>query len=316
MQNLNIIFMGTPDFAVPTLELLAKNFNISLVVTTPDKQAGRGLKIQSSSVKTKALELNLPVAQPKSLKDPNFIEQIKQLNPDFIVVVAFRIVPNDIISIPKYGTINLHPSLLPKYRGPSPIQWAIINNEKITGVTTILLNEQIDGGPILLQNTEPIYDSDNFQSLHDRLKIKGAQLVVDSIIGLVDNTINPIPQEQIYEQEKCYAPKITKEISKLDLNKSCVYNWCVVRALYPKPAAFVYLINSQKNKFVLKIFDTDYKLTNSIAGQFIILDKNTFAIGCSDGILIPRTVALEGRKMMSNSDFLRGLQEKEKLFFQ
>ncbi|MGB4229483.1 MAG: hypothetical protein WBJ63_02825, partial [Bacteroidales bacterium] len=153
-------------------------------------------------------------------------------------------------------------------------------------------------------------------SLHDRLKIKGAQLVVDSIIGLVNNTINPTPQGQIYEQEKFYAPKITKEISKLDLYKSCKYNWRVVRALSPKPAAFVYLINSKKNKLVLKIFDADYKLCNSMPGQFIILDKNTFAIGCSDGILIPKTVALEGRKKMSKSEFLRGLQEKEKLFFQ
>jgi len=308
--------MGTPDFAVPTLELLAKNFNISLVVTTPDKQAGRGLKMQPSPVKFKASELHLPLAQPISLKDPSFVEQLKNFNPDFIVVVAFRIVPNEILSIPKYGTINLHPSLLPKYRGPSPMQWAIINGEESTGVTTILLNEQIDGGPILLQNTEPIHNTDNFQSLHDRLKIKGAQLVVDSIIGLVNNTINPIKQELIYEQEKFYAPKITKEICKLDLDKSCKYNWRVVRALSPKPAAFVYLINSKKNKLVLKIFDADYKLCNSMPGQFIILDKNTFAIGCSDGILIPKTVALEGRKKMSKSEFLRGLQEKEKLFFQ
>lgn len=308
--------MGTPDFAVPTLELLAKNFNISLVVTTPDKQAGRGLKLQPSPIKLKALELQLPIAQPISLKDPSFVEQLRDINPDFIVVVAFRIVPNEILSIPKYGTINLHPSLLPKYRGPSPIQWAIINDEKITGVTTILLNDQIDGGPILLQNTEPIYDTDNFESLHNRLKIKGAQLVIDSIIGLVENTINPKKQEQIYEQEKIYAPKITKEICKLDLNKSCKYNWRVVRALSPKPAAFVYLINSQKNNLVLKIFDAEYKITNSMPGQFIILDKNTFAIGCSDGILIPKTLALEGRKTMSNSDCLRGLQEKEKLFFQ
>ena len=308
--------MGTPDFAVPTLELLAKNFNISLVVTTPDKQAGRGLKLQPSPIKLKALELQLPLAQPISLKDPSFVEQLRDINPDFIVVVAFRIVPNEILSIPKYGTINLHPSLLPKYRGPSPIQWAIINDEKITGVTTILLNDQIDGGPILLQNTEPIYDTDNFESLHNRLKVKGAQLVIDSIIGLVENTINPKKQEQIYEQEKIYAPKITKEICKLDLNKYCKYNWRVVRALSPKPAAFVYLINSQKNNLVLKIFDAEYKITNSMPGQFIILDKNTFAIGCSDGILIPKTLALEGRKTMSNSDCLRGLQEKEKLFFQ
>jgi len=308
--------MGTPDFAVPTLELLAKNFNISLVVTTPDKQAGRGLKLQPSPIKLKALELQLPLAQPISLKDPSFVEQLRDINPDFIVVVAFRIVPNEILSIPKYGTINLHPSLLPKYRGPSPIQWAIINDEKITGVTTILLNDQIDGGPILLQNTEPIYDTDNFESLHNRLKVKGAQLVIDSIIGLVENTINPKKQEQIYEQEKIYAPKITKEICKLDLNKSCKYNWRVVQALSPKPAAFVYLINSQKNNLVLKIFDAEYKITNSMPGQFIILDKNTFAIGCSDGILIPKTLALEGRKTMSNSDCLRGLQEKEKLFFQ
>jgi len=194
--------MGTPDFAVPTLELLAKNFNISLVVTTPDKQAGRGLKLQPSPIKLKALELQLPIAQPISLKDPSFVEQLRDINPDFIVVVAFRIVPNEILSIPKYGTINLHPSLLPKYRGPSPIQWAIINDEKITGVTTILLNDQIDGGPILLQNTEPIYDTDNFESLHNRLKIKGAQLVIDSIIGLVENTINPKNKNKFMNKKK------------------------------------------------------------------------------------------------------------------
>jgi len=128
------------------------------------------LKLQPSPIKLKALELQLPIAQPISLKDPSFVEQLRDINPDFIVVVAFRIVPNEILSIPKYGTINLHPSLLPKYRGPSPIQWAIINDEKITGVTTILLNDQIDGGPILLQIHEPIYDTDNFESLHNRLK--------------------------------------------------------------------------------------------------------------------------------------------------
>ncbi len=316
MHNCNIIFMGTPDFAVPTLELLAQNFNISLVVTMPDKQAGRGLKIQSSPVKLKALELNLPLAQPLSLKDPVFIEQVKLLNPDFIVVVAFRIVPNVLLSIPKFGTINLHPSLLPKYRGPSPIQWAIINGEKITGVTTILLNEQIDGGPILLQTTEPIFDSDNFQSLHDRLKVKGAQLVVDSINGLVCHNITPQKQIPSHESENSYAPKITREHCKLDLYKSCNYNWRVVRALSPRPGAFLYLVNSQNNKSLLKIYDADYKFTNSKAGQFFLLDKNSFAIGCSDGILIPKTVALEGRKPMNSSDFLRGLQNKENLYFE
>lgn len=316
MHNCNIIFMGTPDFAVPTLELLAQNFNISLVVTMPDKQAGRGLKMQSSAVKTKALELNLPLAQPNSLKDNNFIEQVKQLNPDFIVVVAFRIVPDVLLSIPKYGTINLHPSLLPKYRGPSPIQWAIINGEKITGVTTILLNDQIDSGPILLQSTEPIYDTDNFQSLHDRLKVKGAQLVVDSINGLVNHTIKPQNQISSLESDNLYAPKITRELCKLDLAGSCVYNWRVVRALSPRPGAFVYLVNSQNHKSILKIYDADYKFTNSKAGQFSLLDKNTFAIGCSDGILIPKTLALEGRKPMNSSDFLRGLQNKENLLFE
>ncbi|HHW59856.1 MAG: methionyl-tRNA formyltransferase [Bacteroidales bacterium] len=315
MQKANIVFMGTPDFAVPSLELLATHHNILLVVTTPDKPAGRGLKIQYSPIKTKALELQLPVSQPVLLKDPDFINQIKNINPDFIIVVAFRIIPDEIFKIPKLGTINLHPSLLPKYRGPSPIQWAIINGENQTGVTTIFLNEKIDSGPILLQETEPIYDNDNFLTLHNRLKIKGAKLLLETINGVIDNTITPKMQDNLVKQNNLYAPKITKEMTKLDLSRSCVYNWRVIRALYPKPAAYIYLVDDNKKK-ILKILEADYDLRISNPGDFTLLDKHNFAIGCSDGILIPKTVALEGRKVMTSSEFLRGMHFSKIMHFE
>ena len=227
--------MGTPDFAVPTLELLAKNFNISLVVTTPDKQAGRGLKLQPSPIKLKALELQSPIAQPISLKDPSFLEQLKDINPDFIVVVAFRIVPNEILSIPKYGTINLHPSLLPKYRGAGILTAPIINGDRETGISLIQLTKKLDAGPVIARRVIPLSPTETNESLATKIANEAALMLPDTLYQYAQGLL--VPKEQD-DSQATYVGLVRPQDARIDWRKSAQEIERLIRAMQPKPGAW------------------------------------------------------------------------------
>ena len=304
---MNIIFMGTPEFAVPSLEiLLPTHHNISAAVTVPDKPQGRGLKISESAVKKFASNNNLKILQPVSLKEPEFIEKIKSLNPDLIVVVAFRILPKEVYTIPKFGSFNLHASLLPKYRGAAPINWAIINGDKKTGVTTFFLKDKVDTGNIIMQNKCEITAEVDAGSLHDKLSLLGANTVL-STVNLIEMTNGNVP---VYEQDNSTAsnaPKIFKDFCKIDFNNETekVYNF--IRGLSPHPASYTYRDGKQ-----IKIFKTRKFLksiiTNGapkIPGQVVIQEDRLF-ITCLDGYLEILELQLEGKKRMNAPEFLRG----------
>lgn len=304
---MNIIFMGTPQFAVPSLEiLLTTHHNIPAVVTIPDKPQGRGLKISESAVKKFAVQNKLRVLQPESLKDKGVEEEIKSLNPDLIIVVAFKILPKEIYTIPNFGAFNLHASLLPKFRGAAPVNWAIINGEKKTGVTTFFLMDKVDTGNIIMQNKCGITEDDDAGSLYDKLAQLGAKTVL-STVNLVEMTNGNVP---VYEQDNSAAsnaPKIFKEFCKIDFNNETerVYNF--IRGLSPYPAAYTFREGKQ-----IKIFKTLKFLksiitngTQKIPGQVIIQEERLF-ITCLDGYLEIAELQLEGKKRMTAAEFMRG----------
>jgi methionyl-tRNA formyltransferase len=304
---MNIIFMGTPDFAVPSLEiLLPTHHNISAVVTVPDKPQGRGLKISESAVKKFAVQNKIKILQPDILKEKGFIEGIKSLKPDLIIVVAFRILPKEVYTIPKYGSFNLHASLLPKYRGAAPINWALINGDKKTGVTTFFLKDKVDTGNIIMQTKCAITADDDAGSLHDKLSLLGAGTVL-STVNLIEMTNGNVP---VYEQDSTTAsnaPKIFKEFCKIDFNGDTDKIFNFVRGLSPHPASYTYRDGKQ-----IKIFKTRKFLksviTNGepkIPGQVIMQEERLF-ITCLDGYLEVLELQLEGKKRMSTSEFLRG----------
>ena len=219
-KDLRIVFMGTPEFAVPSLTALVENgYNVVAVVTTPDKPAGRGLKTHESDVKKAAMKMGLPILQPEKLKDPDFVETMKALRPDLGIVIAFRMLPEIIWAMPTFGTFNLHASLLPQYRGAAPINWAIINGEKETGVTTFMLNHEIDKGGIIGQIREPIGGDDTVGSVYDRLMETGKGLVLDTVERIAAGTANPVEQQHIDESTLKPAPKIFKEDCRIDWAK-------------------------------------------------------------------------------------------------
>ena len=312
-KQLRVIFMGTPEFAVAQLEeILKSQHKVIAVVTTPDKPAGRGQKLSESAVKKCALEHQLPVLQPEKLKNPEFISQLRDLQPDVIVVVAFRMLPKEVWSLPKLGTFNLHASLLPQYRGASPINFALINGDKESGVTTFLIDEKIDTGKMLLQAKIPIDSNDDAGSLHDKLMDLGRKLVIETLDGLADGKLKP--QQQPAGNEIKYAPKIFKEDCQIDWEQPLEKIHNLVRGLSPYPAAFtrLYIGNSSK---VLKIFKGHYKEEKHILpiGRVVIEGKKTLKIAGKDGFYFPLTVQLEGKKQMNVPDFLNGLVEKENL---
>src|SRR5574344_2879539 len=237
MNSPRIVFMGTPEFAVSTLQTLCESgYSVVRVVTVPDRQTGRGLKLTFSPVNQYAIEHQLPVLQPEQLRTPEFIAALRALNADIFVVVAFRMLPQEVWSMPHLGTFNLHASLLPQYRGAAPINWAIINGEKETGVTTFLLNERIDEGSILLQKRTHINENDNAETLHDRLAEMGAQLVIKTVNKILDGTIKGQPQE--ISDKLNSAPKIFKETCKINWNMTCCEIHNFVRGLSPYPTAW------------------------------------------------------------------------------
>ncbi|WP_304129918.1 methionyl-tRNA formyltransferase [Ignavibacterium album] len=297
---MKIVFMGTPDFAIPSLKAVFNSkHQLLAVVTAPDKERGRGQKVTFTPVKQFAVEHNIPVYQPEKLKNNfTFIEQMKSLEPDLFVVVAFRILPKEIFEIPKYGSFNLHASLLPKYRGAAPIQWALINGETETGLTTFKLAEKVDTGNIYLQIKVPIFPEDNFGTLHDRLSELGADVVMRTIGMIESGDYKLLPQDDALASP---APKITKEICKIDWNKSADEIHNLVRGLSPYPAAFFIY----KDK-VIKIYKTEVVTGMKLQPFEFHQTKKELIVGCGKNAIRILELQQEGRKRMSAEEFLRG----------
>jgi methionyl-tRNA formyltransferase len=315
MKNLRVVFMGTPDFAVATLgSLLMNGFNVVGVVTTPDKPAGRGRKMNKSPVKEFAEFSQLPIMQPGNLKDPEFVERLKNLKADVIIVVAFRMLPEVIWKLPTIGTFNLHASLLPNYRGAAPINHAIINGETITGVTTFLIDDKIDTGNILLREEVNIFPFENAGDIHDRLMKHGALLVIKTLEGLSDNKLQPQSQSLFTKPGEVLkpAPKIYP--------KDCIINWNndpvtihnLIRGLAPSPCARSVLRNDS-SVFSFKIFESQPETTkhNMNHGELISDGKHFIRIACKDGFISIESLQLEGKIRMNTIEFLKGFKIKE-----
>jgi methionyl-tRNA formyltransferase len=304
-SNLRIVFLGTPDFAVEGLKkLVVNNYNIVGVVTAPDKPAGRGKKISQSAIKIYANEQNLNILQPTNLKNEAFIAELKLLKADLQIIVAFRMLPEVVWNMPKHGTFNLHASLLPQYRGAAPINWAIINGETKTGVTTFFLQHEIDTGNIILQEDVQILETDNAETLHDKLMILGGKLILETVQQIEKESVNSITQQVTTEIK--LAPKIFKENTKIDWNKSSVEIHNFVRGLSPYPTAWTILDGK-----ILKIYKTELNLKNTLESKQILTDFKTFLkIKTLDGYLSILELQLEGKKRMDISEFLRGYNGK------
>jgi len=300
-----IVFMGTPAFAVASLKaLLDAKMNVVGVVTAPDKPAGRGMQLQQSAVKQFALEHQLPIAQPEKLKSPEFFAQIQSWQPDLQIVVAFRMLPESIWSFPPMGTLNVHGSLLPKYRGAAPINWAIINGEKETGVTTFKLQHAIDTGAILLQEPIPITPNMTAGELHDRMMEVGAKTLVTTLNGLIAGTIQAKPQEEALAS--IHAPKIFTKDCLIDWHQPVEQIHNLIRGLAPFPGA----ITKVDGKLV-KLFSTSIIKENTIEpiGSFVTDGKTYARFACSDGYIQLNDIQWEGKKRMPITDFLRGYKK-------
>lgn len=302
---MNVVFMGTPDFSVGTLEEIIKaGHTVSAVVTQPDKPKGRGGAVAMSPVKEVALKNGLTVLQPVKASNPEFVEELRGYNPDVIVVVAFgQLLPKAIIDMPKYGCINVHASLLPKYRGASPIQWAVIDDCEYSGVTTMQMNEGLDTGDILLVEKVKLDKKETAGSLFDKLSEVGAKLLVDTLKQKEAGTIKPVVQN---DSEATYVKMINKSFGEIDFNLSAKRIECLIRGLNPWPSAYTHL-----NGKMLKIWDADVcedkeNSTDNAVGTVTKVNKNSFVVKCGDGSLIINEVQLEGKKRMDAGSFLRG----------
>jgi methionyl-tRNA formyltransferase len=301
-NRLRIIFMGTPEFAVSSLRSLVESkSNVVAVITVPDKPAGRGQKQTASPVKIYAQEQGIPVLQPEKLKNPAFLEELKSYRADLQIVVAFRMLPEVVWSMPPYGTFNLHGSLLPQYRGAAPINWAVINGETETGVTTFFIEKEIDTGKIIFKETEPIYPDDDAGTVYDRLMLKGAQLVVKTVEAIESGNY---PQEEQDQPDILKpAPKIFRETCEIDWTRPAADIHNFVRGLSPYPAAWTSL-----NQLSCKIFKTEI-VSNEVSGQpgEYKTDNKTFLhFRAADAWIAVRVLQLEGKKRMETGEFLRG----------
>jgi methionyl-tRNA formyltransferase len=312
MKSLRIIFMGTPEFAVATLgALLMNGFNVVGVVTAPDKPAGRGRKITKSAVKEFAEFSYLPIIQPDNLKDPAFINTLKKLKADVFVVVAFRMLPEEVWKLPSIGTINLHASLLPQYRGAAPINHAIINGECETGLTTFFIDEKIDTGNILLREAVQICPFENAGDLHDRLMRQGAKLVIKTLEGLVNNSIKPRSQSKFMKPGEVLkkAPKILPENCIIDWKEDSLKIHNLIRGLSPYPCARTFLKKGTENLSV-KIHESEPEETvhRYKPGHMVTDGKHFLKIACGNGFVNILTLQLEGRNKMYTIEFLRGFK--------
>lgn len=306
MKALNILFMGTPDFAVASLDsiLHKSSHNVLAVVTAPDKRSGRGKKMTSSAVKEYSYKHNLLILQPTNLKSQEFINNVKDLNPDVIVVVAFRMLPKAVWELPKYGTINLHASLLPDYRGAAPINHAIINGESKTGVTTFFINENIDTGKIIKRKEVDILFEENAGDLHDKLMDVGAQLLASTLDDIANDNYTCIDQSQA-ENELKMAPKIFKEDCKINWNDNAINIYNFIRGLSPYPAAFTYLVDEDGNRIYAKILKA--KIIQQNSKERILSDNSNYLyIKTADDFISVEEIQLEGKKKISIKDLLNG----------
>ena len=312
MNKLKVVFFGTPDFARASLEAIHTSAHeVVGVVTVADKASGRGQKVHQSPVKTYAVEHDLPLFQPEKLRNEEFLSQIQSLNADIFVVVAFRMMPKVLFSMPRLGTFNLHASLLPDYRGAAPINYAVINGETKSGVTTFFINEKIDEGNILLQAETEISPEDNAGTLHDRLMEIGAKLVVETLDGLAEGKLMEIPQNQKENPKTAY--KIFKEDTKIDWEKEVEVIHNFIRGMSPYPAAFTILKVGGEQK-ILKIFKGKFqKIEHFKEHGEIGISKNEFKIYAKNGVYFPEELQLEGKKRMNLKDFLNGFHSFDEL---
>ena len=306
---MRVIFMGTPDFSVGTLEAIIKaGHEVCAVVTQPDKPKGRSKQLQFSPVKEAALAHNLEVLQPEKARDPEFVEKLRRYNADVFVVVAFgQILPKEIIEMPKYGCVNVHASLLPKYRGAAPIQYAVIDGCEYSGVTTMQMNEGLDTGDILMVEKLKLDPKETGGSLFDKLAVVGANLLVKTLVGLKEGSISPVPQK---EEDSTYVKMIKKSMGEIDFNKSAVVIERLIRGLNPWPSAFTHL---QGKTFKIweancldDVTDAEVDLSTAKNGEIVALRKNSLVIKTGEGYLEALEVQLEGKKRMDAGSFLRG----------
>jgi methionyl-tRNA formyltransferase len=317
-ESLNIVFMGTPEFAVASLNALVKaGCRIVGVITAPDKPAGRGMQLQQSAVKKYAIENNLHILQPEKLKNEAFLTELRALKADLQIVVAFRMLPEMAWNMPPMGTINVHGSLLPQYRGAAPINWAIINGETETGVTTFKLKHEIDTGDILLQQRIPIGENETAGEIHDKMKEVGAQLLVKTVQQLADDSLKETPQSLLLNPNLQlpttnsiihHAPKIFTDTCKIDFSKTATEVHNLIRGLSPFPGAFTLLNNK-----VLKIFKTEKAISRHTGtikpGEYETDSKTFLKFACSNGYIHCKEIQLEGKKKMPVEEFLKGFRE-------
>jgi len=313
VPSLRIVFMGTPEFAVASLDALVKaGFNIVGVVTAQDKPAGRGMKLTESAVKKYASAHDLHILQPEKLKSPAFLEELKSLRADLQVVVAFRMLPEVVWDMPRLGTVNLHGSLLPQYRGAAPINWAVINGEPATGVTTFKLQHTIDTGDILLQDSFSIGENETAGEVHDRMKEIGAALLVRTVNGLSNGNLQPQPQSSLETSELKHAPKIFTETARIDFSKTTAEVHNLVRGLSPFPGAFTTMDGKTLKIYRSEKFYGESPDTHSQQpGAYISDGREFLRFACADGYLEVKELQLEGKKRMEIKDFLRGFRPSQ-----
>lgn len=301
-MSMRVVFMGTPDFSVPTLEcIIEAGHEVVGVVTQPDKAKGRGKKVVYTPVKEKALEHGLTVYQPRRAREPEFIEQMRALNPDVMVVVAFgQILPKELLDIPKYGCVNVHASLLPKYRGAAPIQWAVIRGEKVSGVTTMQMDVGLDTGDMLLKTEVPLAEDETGGSLHDKLSVLGGDLLIETLKGLEDGTI--VPEKQDDSQSGEYARMLDKSLGKIDFSMRAEEIERLIRGLNPWPSAYTSYNNKTMKLWKARVVPGG----EAVPGQVLAVDKKGFTVQTGDGALQILELQMEGKKRMDAGAFLRG----------
>jgi methionyl-tRNA formyltransferase len=307
---MRVVFMGTPGFAVGTLKaLLEAGHEVAAVVTQPDKPKGRGKELLMTPVKAEAVKHDIPVFQPERVrKNEEFLEELKKLAPDVIVVVAFgQLLPVSVLTLPKYGCVNVHASLLPMYRGAAPLQWVIINGEKVSGVTTMQMDKGLDTGDMLLKEEVAIEPKETYETYHDKLSVVGAQLLIKTLDGLEAGTITPVKQEG----DTCYASMIDKSLGNLDFTRPAVELERLMRGLDPAPAAYSFLDGKLLKLFGADVVDSDKEYSAQECGIITNITKNTFDITTGAGVLRVNEVQLEGKKRMDAASFLRGCRLTE-----
>lgn len=317
-RSLRIVYMGTPDFAVAPLDALIRSgHNVVAVVTTPDKPAGRGLKMRGSAVKEYAAATGLPVLQPVRLRDEEFLETLRGFHADLGIVVAFRMLPREVYGMPRLGTFNLHASLLPQYRGAAPINWAVINGDTESGVTTFMLNARMDEGAVIASRRVPIEETDNAGSLHDKLMALGAELVVESVGMVAGGDFVPVPQPELPASEMRPAPKIFRETGHIDFSKPGRETVNLIRGLSPYPGAWCDFVErdadgAELRRVSLKIYAAYFEAveTDAASAGEVTVAGGRLLIACRDGYIIPSEVQPSGKQRMDAGSFLNGLKTR------